>query len=407
MQLNIGGKNREVTFDLTGDTLNKVTMDGVEYKTTLSSTLLECKVLEALHFSSDKPIGIPEVIKWKLEFNNQTLEWEGFNYTFFPDIPGNYRLTMGKKVIDIKVVGGNKPVYVDSILQLKNALKVENSVIVLTRDISFNEKLVLNGMLISNTKKEKLIYTGPQNVENMIVLEKGARIKNIGIINKGYDKGNRENTASVFYCKGNNVIDGVTADGMRHFCNLENSPENVRITYCRTTNLWDYFVWMSGKNLFIAYNTVDNSRREHCIRGNGYSMVTIVNNNLANLDLRPADADIAKGCIVAQWGEYVYIYGNTCVDGGCGIGPLGREVGKQYPDQRVKFAVARNNTVKNTNLQILHGTEYFRVENNTATVEFMNTEIGYPPERTFKEGIVQGNTKYYNKIKNEINVIVK
>lgn len=409
----IDGKEIVLKFD--DNKLINVQVDEILYEVTSTSLQFNIKIYDTLNFIVKKKKGIgtdliPDIINWKQEFNGKIWEWEGFNYIFFPTEAGNYKLSYQGVTVNVKVEGRSVN-YVSSFSELKASIQAKHEVTVVTKDIVFNERLYISNIVMGKTGNEKLTYTGP-NLDNgkslkIITLLDGGKIRKLNVLNKGYSQTNRDVTASLFHCAGNNVIDMVSGDGIRHFANLENCPKNIRISNCKVNNLWDYFVWMGGHNLFIYNNTVPNSRREHCIRGNNYEFVTIVENKLTNLDLRPADQDISKGCIVAQYGEYIYIFNNHCTDGGCGIGPLGEKDGLKYLEHRVKYAVVRRNTVINTALQINHGTEYFRVENNTATIKFLNTQEGYPKERTFKYGIVQGNSKLMNKLENGIEVTVK
>lgn len=404
-----------LSLDFDEEILKSISVDGKSYLCSPNIQEIDMFTLTPYFLRADVTTGIPKKIIWRItnKTTNTIREFEAFNYCFFPETPGKYEITYGINVININVTKNTKITYVKTLQELITACNKSKAteLISIQNDIEFKDQLKFKGTLISKTGKEKLIYTGAQldssnKGKKLIYLLDGACCHSITITNKTYDENSREKTGNIFYCQGNNVINRIKASGMRCFTNLENRPNNVYVANCTIweNTLWDYFVWFSGEGITIENNKVENSRREHIIRGNNYRFVSIIENNFQNLDRRPEDEDIAKGCIVCQWGEYIYCYKNTVTFGGLGIGPLGRNDGKQYPDSRVKFAVARKNICNQVQLQLLHGLEYFLCEDNTAKIWCENTEIGYPAERTFKYGIIKGDVQ--NAPKNTVEVQV-
>ncbi|HEY8666159.1 MAG TPA: PKD domain-containing protein, partial [Tepidisphaeraceae bacterium] len=156
------------------------------------------------------------------------------------------------------------------------------------------------------------------------------------------------------------------------------------------TGIRGYFAWMQGTDYVVLNNTVANSTREHDIRMTGVQRVAVLNNNFANLDLRPGDPnDFSKGTIVVHNADYVYVARNTVQDGPIGLGPLGGTDGLKgdYLTQRTRWCVVEYNTAKNTQLVINHGTENCTVRYNTV---YSNNIVQIPVQgydKTYKRGV--------------------
>ena len=103
------------------------------------------------------------------------------------------------------------------------------------------------------------------------------------------------------------------------------SPEARDQTTPGVTGLRAYFVWVVGSDVAVLGNTVANSTREHCVRIAGGQRVLVARNDLQNLDREGVDKqDIAKGTVVAQIGDHVYVDHNVLREGPAGVGPLNR-----------------------------------------------------------------------------------
>jgi hypothetical protein len=153
-----------------------------------------------------------------------------------------------------------------------------------------------------------------------------------------------------------------------------------------------YFAWVGCSDVVIVGNNVANVTREHVVRMGYYTRVLVAQNDFTNLDRRGGDKeDLAKGCIVAQRGSYVWIRGNRCHFGGIGVGPLGGPDGLSDRAGVTRFAVVEHNTLDGGKaIEIKNGTEHARIENNTvdrgdadlSAIEVEGIDLAYPDRRS-------------------------
>ena len=126
-----------------------------------------------------------------------------------------------------------------------------------------------------------------------------------------------------------------------------------------------YFAWVACDDAVILGNKVANVF-QHVVRMGYYDRVLICGNNFTNADTRPKNlTDEAKGCIVCQRGDYVWVEQNRSHLGGIGVGPLGGNDGISDKAGRTTYAVVKNNTVDGGNcIQVMHGAAHVRVQDN-------------------------------------------
>lgn len=132
-----------------------------------------------------------------------------------------------------------------------------------------------------------------------------------------------------------------------------------------TDGVQGYFAWVACDDAVIMGNKVANVF-QHVVRMGYYDRVLIYGNDFTNADTRPKNpTDEAKGCIVCQRGDYVWVEQNRSHLGGIGVGPLGGNDGISDKAGRTTYAVVKNNTVDGGNcISVMHGAAHVRVQDN-------------------------------------------
>ena len=169
---------------------------------------------------------------------------------------------------------------------------------------------------------------------------------------------------------------GDVTDGL----NCNRRPSRVFAGGCRDEDGPDgadvrgYPVWGDGEQIVVVGCEFRDSTREHCLRfaangddAPGARFVAVCDNDLANLDRRPADAggdphNYSKTTVALQAGEYHAVTGNRLAHGPVQIGPLGRGGGKSSKAavaRRTRWQVARGNNLSGgyVRIELWHGAE--------------------------------------------------
>lgn len=173
--------------------------------------------------------------------------------------------------------------------------------------------------------------------------------------------------------------------------NSNNHPTNVAVIGCIGREQIGNFSWNEATNFAEYDNDCDNSRLEHISRGSGYKRWASNGNRYTNLrhidDIDPATRDAnddAKGTLVCQYGEQVYLWDNTLV-GPWGVHPLST-IASGKPGVVTKVAVVDEQRSVTQAVDVASGTENFRIV--SANVVFLLDD-----DRPIRNGIVPAGTK--------------
>ncbi len=243
--------------------------------------------------------------------------------------------------------------------------------------INFNTALTIRRPVIGG-KNVTLNFTGTnQSFRREIRVSDDCYLANLRIVNAHNPK-ERDGVSDAINAGNRTSYINCVFDNWRSVFNLNHNPTQVLISKCAVEDMWDYFVWMQGSDIFIEQNTVLNSRREHVIRGHEYNGVYTSNNVFTNADLRPADPkDFSKGCQVVQRGRNFQSSFNIAKLGGIGFGPLGRGDGVKEVDASTIGILSFADTVINASLELWHGLNGFVVYEPNANIRWEVSEPGY------------------------------
>ncbi|MCC7350582.1 MAG: PKD domain-containing protein [Phycisphaerales bacterium] len=240
--------------------------------------------------------------------------------------------------------------------------------------------------------------------DNKVMLSTKSNSRDITIQNVTFDSKNLNGTSEwgmmqAIAANGQNVtVRGCTFLNVGYAINANGSPKGLIVMDNDApleTGVRGYFTWFEGSDGVFVGNTVANVTREHVVRMTYYDRVLFSDNDFTNLDRRKqGDAsDYAKGSIVAQAGDYVYVTNNKVSDGGIGIGPLGAD---NAPKQdRTHWAVVENNSAEGAEIAVLHGAEHVMIRgnyvqrNNTASIRIQGYDDTY--QRGVTDVFVQDN----------------
>jgi len=228
--------------------------------------------------------------------------------------------------------------------------------------------------------------------DNKVMMSTKSNSRDITIANVTFDSKNLNGTSEwgmmqAVAANGQNItVRGCTFLNVGYAINANGSPKGLIVMDNNApleTGVRGYFTWFEGSDGVFVGNTVANVTREHVVRMTYYDRVLFSDNDFTNLDRRKQgdNSDYAKGSIVAQAGDYVYITNNKVTDGGIGIGPLGAD---NAPRQdRTHWAVVENNSAEGAEIAVLHGAEHVMVRgnyvqrNNTASIRIQGYDDTY------------------------------
>lgn len=228
--------------------------------------------------------------------------------------------------------------------------------------------------------------------DNKVMMSAKSNSRDITIQNVTFDSKNLNGTSEwgmmqAIAANGQNiVVRGCTFLNVGYAINANGSPKGLIVMDNNApleTGVRGYFTWFEGTDGVFVGNTVANVTREHVVRMTYYDRVLFSDNDFTNLDRRKqGDAsDYAKGSIVAQAGEHVYITNNKVSSGGIGIGPLGADNAPKK--DRTNWAVVENNTAQGAEIAVLHGAEHVMIRgnyvqrNNTASIRIQGYDDTY------------------------------
>ncbi len=126
----------------------------------------------------------------------------------------------------------------------------------------------------------------------------------------------------------------------------------------------EYFAWVQGNNVSIIGNNVSNTLFGHDIRSAGTDNLLIAYNSLANPNDPQYGDNVNRGTINIHKGNYAYITNNTFTDGVTSIGPLNLTTGLDDKSARLNWTVFENNTIDDSFLLVMHGTQHIMIRNN-------------------------------------------
>jgi len=234
------------------------------------------------------------------------------------------------------------------------------------------------------------------NGDNKVMMSTKSNSRDITIQNVTFDSKYLNGTEEwgmmqAIAANGQNItVRGCTFLNVGYAINANGSPKGLIVMDNNApleTGVRGYFTWFEGTDGVFVGNSVANVTREHVVRMTYYDRVLFSDNDFTNLDRRSKgdSSDYAKGSIVAQAGDHVYITNNKVTSGGIGIGPLGAD---NAPAQdRTHWAVVENNTTQGAEIAVLHGAEHVMVRgnyvqrNNTASIRIQ----GY--DNTYQRGV--------------------
>lgn len=228
--------------------------------------------------------------------------------------------------------------------------------------------------------------------DNKVMMSTKSNSRDITIQNVTFDSKNLNGTSEwgmmqAVAANGQNItVRGCTFLNVGYAINANGSPRGLIVMDNNApleTGVRGYFTWFEGTDGVFVGNTVANVTREHVVRMTYYDRVLFSDNDFTNLDRRKQgdNSDYAKGSIVAQAGDYVYITNNKVSDGGIGIGPLGADNAPMK--DRTHWAVVENNSAEGAEIAVLHGAEHVMVRgnyvqrNNTASIRIQGYDDAY------------------------------
>ncbi len=133
----------------------------------------------------------------------------------------------------------------------------------------------------------------------------------------GTERGQR---AGGIYCAGEDVtIEACIGIGLDTFVNCEANPKRWKVNDSRARDLVAYGVWLGGSDGEITNFKMNNSTREHCIRG-PFHKLRIQGCDLANTTDPLNPADFTKSCIRLMDGEDCQIDDTTIRQGPIQVG---------------------------------------------------------------------------------------